>query len=214
MGLVAILLLALGVARLTVGESVVDGTKDPVANADTGDDGGFFAGLAEQASKRAGGSDLLLRQIDLDLRNGLFVLRFTDDGATEEITVMAPSSEAPLGRWRVLRDRVIPARQWQVVRNEVSPLANRMPRPPLAPGSLSVSPEMAARLLQDRWPEAKVWNLTLAGTHDDLEWHVFGDLPEGVVRGTIPNATGVLQVVGPGRPAPRPASAPPPFSGR
>jgi hypothetical protein len=87
----AVLLLGLGLAG-QLGGGFLGGVKDPVATADSVDDVGFIAGLAEQAAKRAqaNGSELLLRQIDVDLRNGLFVFRFTDADAVQAVTVMAP----------------------------------------------------------------------------------------------------------------------------
>jgi hypothetical protein len=137
-------------------------------------------------------------QIDVDFRTGRQIVRLTDSAATREISVMVDQPGAHPDRWGLSEQTI-------------SPLANAMPRPTLPVETLRRGPAEAAQVLVERFPGAQATSVTLAAEGDALVWHVFGEISGGVIRGQVRDATGVLQVDGPGRPMRPPSVAAPPL---
>ncbi len=121
-------------------------------------------------------SDPILHQIDTNLKTITF--RYTDKGATKEISVFIPASG-------------IPPEQWTTEVNERTPLVGNI-TPGLNLGRLKVSPNNVAQMVVGHWPRCTLRGLNLYSENNHLIWVAFCNTGEGVVTGTMDGESGVF----------------------
>lgn len=118
-------------------------------------------------------SDGVLRQVDLSTEG--FIFHFSDEAATQGVTVWASTAATP--------------EHWPIKVITSSPLLGH-PTTELDLAALIVGPESVSELARDYWSNGDLRSLTLAGDGQRLGWTVFWNLPEGVVSATINATTG------------------------
>ena len=133
--------------------------------------------VVHQATPLAKGiaADAVLRQIDQGRDPVRWIFRFIDGAATQEITVMVPVEDVPIGQWQV--------------RTGISPLIGRRSSGLFLDG-LRVAPSEVVKAATAHWNGCPLRGLTLTGEGDQLTWYIFCNLPEGVVSGTMDGVTG------------------------
>ncbi len=105
--------------------------------------------------------------------------RFIDRAATREVTIVIPTLNTPVERWNT-------------VVNTVSPLLT-YPSPNMDLKPLKTGPERVAEAAAGHWIDCEVRMMTLYLENEKLIWLVFCNTHEGVVSGSMDNATGVFQ---------------------
>jgi hypothetical protein len=145
---------------------------------------------AQIAKKQTPGP--ILHQIDTDLKTMTF--RFTDKGATREITVFIPA----IG---------IPPEQWTTEVNERTPLVGNT-TPGLNLDRLRFGPTYVAQMVFRHWQGCTLRSLTLYSENDHLTWVAFCNTAEGVITGTLNGESGVF-TPSDAPPAPLPVTATP-----
>ncbi len=130
---------------------------------------------ARQVAQKSQGE--ILRQVDTDMVTIDF--RFVDRAATREVTIVIPTLNTPV-------------EQWKTVVNTVSPLLT-YPSPDLDLTALKIGPELVAEAAAGHWKGCDVRTMTLYLENEKLTWLVFCNTTDGVVSGSIDNATGVFQ---------------------
>ena len=129
--------------------------------------------LAQQESP-----NVILIQVFTDLSQTAF--RFMESTETREINVLVPAPSAPVGEWRV----------------HIDPIARTGPGIDLR--TLRIGPNRAAAAMLAQWPGCEIagLGLYLFGAGDKLAWDISCNTPEGVVKGSLGNLTGLFQLIG------------------
>ena len=138
-----------------------------------------LAVLADKVVVRAReiAADAVLKQVGVNSKDGSQIFRFTDEAATQVISItVASGSSAP--------------DQWQV-HIGVSPLTGH-PRPGMLLYGLKIGPRSVVETETKYWEGCDVTGLGLSGEGSELVWHVFCGLPRGVVSGVVDGRTGAF----------------------
>ncbi len=137
----------------------------------------LLVALAEQARQVAQKSQgEILRQVDTDMVTIDF--RFVDRATTREVTIVIPTQNAPV-------------EQWKTVVNTVSPLLT-YPSPDMDLNALKIGPERVAEAAAGQWKDCELRTMTLYLENEKLTWLVFCNTRDGVVSGSMDNATGAF----------------------
>ncbi len=153
----------------TTGAAIIQSDADAIA----------LAVLADKVVIRARETtaDAVLKQVGVNTKDGRQIFRFTDEAATQVISItVASASSAP--------------DQWQV-HIGVSPLTGH-PRPGMLLHGLKIGPSSAVETAAKYWGGCSVTGLGLSGEGSELDWQVFCGLPRGVDSGVVDGRTGVF----------------------
>lgn len=134
--------------------------------------------MGQDALERIRGvaASAVLRQVNVIADGGPFEFQFTDRQATREIAVTVPAGDADRGTW--------------TVRLPSTSKLTAHPSPGMKLDGLRVGPGAVATAATGQWDGCGIRSRSLAGEGEDLIWHVFCNLPQGVVSGTVDGRTG------------------------
>lgn len=143
---------------------------------ETDRDIGELMAVVDQAAALAEGvtAGPVLRQVDVGLDPVRWRIGFIDAAATQEITVVVPVADVPVGQWEV--------------RTGISPLVGHQSEGLFLDG-LRVGPLTVIEAATKHWNGCPVHGLTLIGEEGQLAWYIFCNLPGGVVSGTMDGVT-------------------------
>ncbi len=130
---------------------------------------------ARQVAQKSQGE--ILRQVDTDMVTIDF--RFVDKATTREVTIVIPTQDTPVEKWKT-------------VVNTVSPILS-FPSPDMGLNALKIGPERVAQAAASYWNGCSVRGLILYPENGKLTWLVFCNTSGGVVSGNMDNETGVFQ---------------------
>lgn len=119
----------------------------------------------------------MLKQVGVNTNDGRWVFRFTDEAATEVISITVASASSPPDQWHI--------------HIGVSPLTGQ-PRPGMLLHGLKIGPSSVVETATWYWEGCSVTGLSLGGEGSKLFWHVFCGLPQGVFSGCVDARTGVF----------------------
>ena len=122
-------------------------------------------------------ADAVLEQVGVNTNDGRRVFRFTDEAATQVISITVASDSSA-------------ADQWQI-HVGVSPLTGH-PRPGMILHDLKIGPSSVVETATKYWEGCSVTGLGLSGEGSELFWHMFCGLPQGVFSGVVDGRTGVF----------------------
>lgn len=148
-------------------------------NADRADEDAIrLAEMAAQAATLASESidNPVLRQLAFGLLDSAHTFYFTDPAASVGVEITAETPAFPISEWQV-RD---------------SEFVRHRPEAGLDVSAVRVGPRAVLEVATDQWPGCELRSMTLVGGDEGSTWHVFCNLPEGVVSGTVDPVTGLL----------------------
>ena len=142
-------------------------------------DAAALVALGEEAARRAGKEALnpVLRQVNVNPDLGSINFLFTDAAATKEVSVTVPEPGAP-------------PESWSIRMGGIYYLGH--PSPGMDLSSLRIGPASVVQDATGHWTGCGIRGVSLIGLGDELVWHVFCNLPEGVVSGTVDGQSGVF----------------------
>ena len=161
-------------------------------------DAGALATLSDQVRQRARelAPDAVLRQLDIDPRDGRHIFHFTDAAATREIVIVAPTPVAPMEQWEI---SLVPPSDSKFVGH---------PWPEIDLSALRMGPAAAAQAITAYRADCATRGLMLFGEGTELTWHVSCAVPQGIIAGTVDAHIGVFQAKGPAPALPPPTALP------
>ena len=169
-GLVLISLVLAGCTQTGVSPSPTQRPPDP--------DAVILVDLGRGALERIRGvaASAVLRQVNVIADGGPFEFQFTDRQATREIAVTIPAADADRGTW--------------TVRLPTTSKLTAHPSPGMKLEGLRVGPGAVAAAATGHWEGCGIRSRSLTGEGEDVVWHVFCNLPQGVLQGFVDGRTG------------------------
>jgi len=174
---VLLFIVACSVTSTGLTDKETDTTSAVVIQSDA--DAIALAVLADKVVVRARETfpDAVLKQVGVNTKDGRRIFRFTDEAATQVISITAASASSSPDQWQV--------------HIGVSPLTWH-PRPGMIRHDLKIGPSSVVETATKYWEGCSVTGLGLSGEGSKLVWHVFCGLPQGVFSGGVDGRTGVF----------------------